>query len=106
MERYLDIDPHALGMLSGLTGRIFRNQGPAVADYVTSLTLEILNRYGCDQEEFTKCILANSRSHNPPFMAGLQHGLTFGDSQLEAIVAPPDPTAMNTEETWTIPGGC
>ena len=106
MERYLDIDPHALGMLSGLTGQIFRNQGPAVADYVTSLTLEILNRDGCDQEEFTKCILANSRSNNPPFMAGLQDGLNFGDSQLEAIVAPPDPTAMTTEETWTIPGGC
>ena len=106
MERYLDIDPLALGMLSGLTGRIFRNQGPAVADYVTSLTLEILNRYGCDQEEFTKCILANSRSHNPPFMAGLQHGLTFGDSQLEAIAAPPEPSAMNTEETCTITGGC
>ena len=106
MERYLDIDPHALGMLSGLTGQIFRNQGPAVADYVTSLTLEILNRYGCDQEEFTKCILANSRSTNPPFMAGLQDGLTFGESQLEAISAPPGPTAVNTEEICTASEGC
>lgn len=106
MERYLDIDPHALGMLSGLTGRIFREQGPAVADYVTSLTLEILNRYGCDQEEFTKCILANSRSNNPPFSAGLQDGLTFGESQPEAIAAPPEPRAVNTEEIYTIPGSC
>lgn len=106
MERYLDIDPHALGMLSGLTGRIFREQGPAVADYVTSLTLEILNRYGCDQEEFTKCILANSRSNNPPFMAGLQDGLTFGDSQPEVIAAPHEPAAINTEEDCIIPGGC
>ena len=106
MERYLDIDPHALGMLSGLTGRIFSEQGPAVADYVTSLTLEILNRVGCDQEEFTKCILANSRSNNPPFMAGLKDGLTFGDSQLEAIAAPPEPRAANTEEIYTIPGSC